>query len=131
MYRNPSSDRPSGVRTTVRISVRYFLTLAALLALVAITDYFFHYADRLQAYNDSHVWFRIAMAPIGIAGALSGSVLFLGMLIDCVISRRRSIPARILWFVLILLTNVLGALIYYFRVFNDARATRLLPKVTA
>jgi hypothetical protein len=51
--------------------------------------------------------------------------------VDCLISNRRPVSWRFFWLVIILLTNIAGATIYYFRVFSAPQMPKRLPKVAA
>jgi hypothetical protein len=87
-----------------------------------------HQELRVEAINSN--WpMKVLFASIGFAAVFSANILFWGMLVDTLISGRRPIPWRIFWFVIILLTNLLGASIYYIRVFNDSQTPKPFPKV--
>jgi hypothetical protein len=72
----------------------------------------------------------MALCQIASLGAILGAnVIFWGMLVDCLVSNRRPVLWRFFWFVIILLTNIFGATVYYFRVFGAPHAAKLPPKV--
>lgn len=50
---------------------------------------------------------------IGIVGLL-GSVLWIWMIVDCVQYERSDSNNKIIWVLIILLTHVVGAIIYFF-----------------
>jgi hypothetical protein len=49
---------------------------------------------------------------------IGGFVLWLGMIWDCAVASEMSVRSRVLWLILVIPTPYLGALIYYFCVFN-------------
>jgi Phospholipase_D-nuclease N-terminal len=49
---------------------------------------------------------------------IGGFVLWLGMIWDCAVDSERSALSKVLWLILVIPTPDLGALIYYFCVFN-------------
>jgi hypothetical protein len=59
--------------------------------------------------------------------AIGITVLWLGMIWDCAFSKM-PIGARIAWLVLLVLTCTLGALVYYFCVYNKRRSEGALAK---
>ena len=59
--------------------------------------------------------------PLGILGALSAVgiiALWFGMMWNCVVVSQLPRLSKVGWFLLIVFTNMLGALIYYFLVFQ-------------
>ena len=49
---------------------------------------------------------------------IGGFVLWLGMIWDCAGANKMSVRSRVLWLILVIPTPNLGALIYYFCVYN-------------
>lgn len=61
---------------------------------------------------------RVLLGALGVTGALGGIALWIGMMWNCLTLSNASKISKIGWFLLILFTNMLGASIYYFRVYR-------------
>ena len=61
---------------------------------------------------------KIPVSLLGAAGALGIFALWPGMMWHCVVVRKTTVPRKIGWMLLLLLTIPVGALIYYFLVFD-------------
>ncbi len=67
----------------------------------------------------------LVRVPFGLLGAFSAVgiiTLFYGMLWDCWMTSKMTRTSKIRWTLLLVLTNMVGALIYYYRVFNKREA---------
>jgi hypothetical protein len=74
--------------------------------------------DLMNAFDR---WHRIIWPPLTaliLFLIIGGTVLWLGMIRDCAIAREMSVRARVLWLILVVPTPNLGALIYYFCVYE-------------
>ena len=56
---------------------------------------------------------RLPLGLLGAAGALGIVSLWFGMMWDCLFVSRLSKLSKIGWFLLLLITNMLGTMIYY------------------
>jgi hypothetical protein len=68
----------------------------------------------------------VVRLPLGLLGGFSAIgiiALWLGMIWDCAITSELPIWSRVKWLILLVLTNMLGALLYYFRVFRNRPTT--------
>jgi hypothetical protein len=75
--------------------------------------------DRFADFFNSLPFF--VRLPIGILGGFSALgilTLWIGMIVDCLVSRKMSVLSKLGWLLALVLTNILGALIYYYAVFN-------------
>jgi hypothetical protein len=61
---------------------------------------------------------RVLLGALGVTGAFGGIALWIGMMWNCLTLSNTSKNSKIGWFLLILFTNMLGASIYYFRVYR-------------
>ena len=63
----------------------------------------------------------IFRVPSGILGAVSAIAIIFpwyGMIWDCWFTSKMPKESKIRWTLLLVITNMLGALIYYYRIFN-------------
>ncbi len=61
---------------------------------------------------------RVLLGSLGVTGAFGIIALWIGMIWNCLSLSNESKAFKISWFLLIVLTNMLGALIYYFMVYR-------------
>ena len=61
---------------------------------------------------------RLPLGVLGIAGAVGMLSLWFGMMWDCLFVSRLPLVSKIGWFLLLLVTNMLGTLIYYYARFQ-------------
>lgn len=110
------------LRRFYKTSILCFYFAMGLLILVSIADAVYGH-ERLEWLNSLPLSVRV---PLGILGAFSAFgiiTLWLGMLWDCAFASRLPARSRAKWLAALVLINWLGALIYYYRVFED-RSTK-------
>ena len=76
-------------------------------------------AGRFEAWTNGLPF--LVRIPFGLIGAFSavGMIsLWFGMMWDCWFASTMPNASKLRWTLLLVLTNLLGALIYYYRVFN-------------
>ena len=76
-------------------------------------------AVRFESWTDGLSF--LVRIPFGLIGAFSavGIIsLWFGMMWDCWFASKMPHASKLRWTLLLVLTNMLGALIYYYRVFN-------------
>jgi hypothetical protein len=61
---------------------------------------------------------RLPLGMLGACGAIGIIALWIGMMWNCVANSQLSMVSKIGWLLLIVLTNMLGAVIYYYVVFQ-------------
>jgi|HubBroStandDraft_4_1064222.scaffolds.fasta_scaffold31852_1 hypothetical protein len=61
---------------------------------------------------------RIPFGCLGAFTAIGGLALWIGMMLDCVLLSGLSWFSKLKWLLLMVVFNILGAFIYYFRVFT-------------
>lgn len=101
-----------------RIAISCFLLTVALLVVLNIVEAFIG-AEHLANVMDGLPF--ILRVPFGILGAFSAiGIIFLwyGMIWDCWFTSKMSKESKTRWTLLLVITNMLGALIYYYRVFD-------------
>ena len=95
----------------------FFFTVALLVVLNVVqavvgAEYFASEVDRAPI---------LLRVPFGILGAFSAVgiiTLWYGMVWDCWFTSKMPKASKIRWTLLLVVTNMLGALIYYYRVFS-------------
>ena len=75
-------------------------------------------AERLNNLALNHPSITVLLGTIGAIGAFSIVALWIGMMSNCLSVSDLSLTSKIAWFLLILFTNMLGALIYYFVIYR-------------
>lgn len=106
------------LRLFYRIAISCFIFTVALLVVLNVVQAFIG-AEHLEKVMDRLPF--ILRAPFGVLGAFSAvGILFLwyGMIWDCWFRSKMSKESKIRWTFLLVITNMLGALIYYYRIFN-------------
>ena len=61
---------------------------------------------------------RLPLGVLGVFGALGIITVWLGMMWNCAVTSRLPMISKLGWLLLIVFTNMLGTLIYYFLVFQ-------------
>ena len=75
--------------------------------------------ERLASTMDSlPILLRVALGVLGAFSAIGITVLWYGMIWDCWFASGLSKQSKIRWTILLVVTNMLGALIYYHSLFN-------------
>jgi hypothetical protein len=74
-------------------------------------------AEKLNSLLDN-LPTRVLLGALGVTGAFGGVALWIGMMWNCLTHSNASLGSKIRWFLLIVFTNLLGALIYYFKVYR-------------
>ena len=106
------------LRLFYRISISCFLFTVALLVVLNIVEAVI-VAEHLANAMDRLPF--ILRVPFGILGAFSAvGIIFLwyGMIWDCWFTSKMPKESKIRWTLLLVITNMLGARIYYYRIFN-------------
>jgi hypothetical protein len=106
------------LRLFYRIASSCFLFTIALLVVLNIVEAVIG-AERLASTMGRLPF--ILRVPFGILGAVSAiGIIFLwyGMIWDCWFTSKMPKESKIRWTLLLVITNMLGALIYYYRIFN-------------
>jgi hypothetical protein len=111
----PECDRRAAMtlRYFYRIAAACFLTTIAVLtalniALAVVGREGMGWLDNLPFLV------RLPLGLLGVAGAIGIVSLWFGMMWDCLFVSRLSLFSKIGWFLLLLITNMLGTLIYYY-----------------
>jgi hypothetical protein len=110
------------LRGFYKASIICFYFTMGLLILGNIADALYGY-ERLKWLNSLPLWVRVPLGVLGAFSAFGISTLWLGMIWDCAFVRRLPAWSRAMWLATLVLINCLGALIYYYRVFED-RSTK-------
>jgi hypothetical protein len=107
------SGLPMKLRYFYRIAAACFLTLIALgvamnieLAMVG--------REGLGWLNNPPLLVRIPLGALGVFGTIGIVSLWFGMMWDCLFVSRLPLLPKIGWFLFLLITNMLGTLIYYY-----------------
>lgn len=79
--------------------------------------------ERLKLLNQLPLVVRLPLGLLGSFSAIGIIALWFGMIWDCAVASGLPIRSRVKWLILLVLTNMLGALIYYFRVFRNRPTT--------
>ena len=106
------------LRRFYRIAISCFLFTVALLVVLNIVGAFIGSEQLADAMDRLPFILRI---PFGILGAFSAiGIIFLwyGMIWDCWFRSKMSKESKIRWTFLLVIANMFGALIYYYRIFN-------------
>ena len=74
-------------------------------------------AEKLNSLLDN-LPTRVLLGALGVTGAFGGAALWIGMMWNCLTHSNTPLGSKIRWFLLIVFTNLLGALIYYFKVYR-------------
>ena len=61
---------------------------------------------------------QIVGGMIGVCGALSGSFIWFGMLIHCLITKNLNRLPKLVWVSAMLIVNIVAAICYYFAVYT-------------
>lgn len=56
------------------------------------------------------------------------TVLWFGMIWDCLFTSKMPIRSKVLWFILLIPTSTIGGLIYYLRVYKNRLVQNTLPE---
>jgi hypothetical protein len=82
-------------------------------------------AERFQGWTDNLPFLvRIPFGLIGAFSAIGIISLWFGMIWDCWFSSDMPSASKLQWTFLLVLTNMLGALVYYYRVYNRRAVSR-------
>lgn len=101
-------------RIVVTVSLFTFALLAALNVVAMIAG-----TEQLGAWmNNAAYLVRIPLGVLGAFTAIGVIALWIGMMLDCVLYSGLSWFSRLKWLLLLVVINMLGAFIYYFKVFN-------------
>ena len=105
------------LRYFYRLAAGCFLATTALLAaldvVVAIIG-----KENMGWLENPPFLVRLPLGILGVACGVGIISLWLGMMWDCVFVNKLSMLSKIGWFLLLLLANMLGALIYYYAQFQ-------------
>lgn len=106
------------LRVFYRAAVICFLFTVALLVVLDLAEVAIG-AGRLESWADGLPFLvRIPFGLIGAFSALGIISLWFGMVWDCWFASSMPHASKLRWTLLLVFTNMLGALIYYFRVFK-------------
>ncbi|MGA8938405.1 MAG: PLDc N-terminal domain-containing protein [Acidobacteriaceae bacterium] len=111
------------MRYFYRIAVNCFLITIAIGIAMNIAGFIAGSGVSADYFNGLPPLIRIPFGIIGAFSAVGIITVWVGMIVDCLGFTKMSVTSKIGWLLLLLLTNMLGALIYYYAVF-DKRVTR-------
>ncbi len=106
------------LRMFYRAAVFCFLFTVALLIALNFVEATMG-AERFEGWTDGLSF--LVRIPFGVIGAFSAVgiiALWFGMMWDCWFASNMPHASKLRWTLLLVLTNMLGALIYYYRVFS-------------
>lgn len=106
------------LRSFYRISVVCFLTTIGILTVANVAYMFLGY-ERMKALETLPFLIRLPFGVLGAFSAFGILALWLGMIWHCAFTSNLPVWPRTKWLVLLVLTNMLGALLYYYRVFKN------------
>lgn len=109
------------LRQFYKISIACFYITIGLLILGNIAYAVFGY-ERMKGLENLPLLIRVPIGFLGAFSAIGIIILWLGMIWDCVSASRLSALSKAKWLVALVLINWLGALIYYYRIFEDRPA---------
>lgn len=104
-----------------RIAASCFLTAVAVLTVLNIALAVVG-KERLAWLDNMPILIRLPLGLLGVAAAIGIVSLWFGMMWDCLYVSRLSLFSKIGWFLLLLITNMLGTLIYYYARFQRREA---------
>ena len=116
------------LRYFYRIAAACFLTMIAMLTalniLLAIVG-----REGMPWLDNLPFLVRLSLGLLGATGAVGIISLWFGMMWDCLFVSKLPLLSKIGWFLLLLLTNMLGTLIYYYARFQTrARESEALVR---
>jgi hypothetical protein len=115
------------LRSFYRLVVIGTLSILAIFAALDVRAILCGY-DTAQAIE---TWPLLVLAiPVLICSffAIGITVLWFGMILDCALISKLPIWSKVIWLVLLVLTNAIGALIYYFCVYKNRPIQRALAE---
>jgi hypothetical protein len=102
------------------MTLRYFYRIAAACFLTTIAVLTAMNIALAMVGREGMAWLdnlpflvRLPLGVLGVAGAVGIVSLWFGMMWDCLFVSRLPLFSKIGWFLLLLITNMLGTLIYY------------------
>jgi hypothetical protein len=105
------------LRSFYRISVVCYLTTIGILIIANIAYILVGY-ERMKSLETLPFLIRLPFGLLGAFSAFGILALWLGMIWDCAFISGLPAWSRAKWLVVLVLTNQLGALLYYYRVFT-------------
>ena len=97
----------------------------SLLGLLAALDVIFVALRINPFYTMLETWSNLALLPFVLLGAFFGigvTLLWFGMMLDCAFTSKMPLRSKVLWMILLIPTNGIGALIYYFCIYKNRPA---------
>jgi hypothetical protein len=114
------------------MTLRYFYRIAAACFLAAIAVMIAVNIALAMVGSEGMAWLdnapflvRLPLGVLGVAGVIGIVSLWFGMMWDCLFVSRLPLFSKIGWFLLLLITDMLGTLIYYFSRFRRQSPTSL------
>jgi hypothetical protein len=111
------ADLAMTLRTFYQIAAGCFLTAIAVLTVLNVALAVVG-AERLAWLDNMPFLVRLPLGLLGVAGAVGIISLWFGMMWDCLFVSRLALFPKIGWLLLLLVTNMLGTLIYYYARFR-------------
>jgi hypothetical protein len=105
------------LRYLYRLAAGCFLATIALLAALELIASIIGQENVAWLENPPFL-VRLPLGILGVACAVGIISLWFGMMWDCLFVNKLSTLSKVGWFLLLLLTNMLGALIYYYAQFQ-------------
>jgi hypothetical protein len=105
------------LRQFYRLAAACFLATVALLAALNVIAIIAG-RENIGWLENPPFLVRLPLGILGVACAIGIISLWLGMMWDCLFVSKLPTPSRVRWLLLLLLTNMLGALIYYYTRFQ-------------
>lgn len=102
------------LRTFYRVAVVCLFTTLSIMVTMMIVGVFVGQ----ERINSLPLLIRLPLGLLGAFCSISTIAFWLGMILDCVFTSKLTVWSKIKWLFPLVLINVLGALIYYYRIFN-------------
>jgi len=102
------------LNTFYRIAARLFLFTVGLLTILNVM---LALGGR-ETLENLPFLFRLPLGTLGVLSAIGIVTLWFGMMWNCVVVSSLPLSSKIRWILLLIVTNMLGTLIYYFVVFQ-------------
>ena len=106
------------LRSFYRIAITCFLITVAILVTLNVVEVFVG-DDRMKALESLPILIRLPFGLLGAFSAIGIIALWFGMIWDCAVNSQMPVWSKVKWLALLVLTNTLGSLIYYYRVFKN------------